>query len=438
LNTEFGIWNFEFGIYHAFMNVELAYGRTGLAVNFPGDRTTVIEPTYIAGLGDEKKALEEALQNPLGKPPLGSLVKSGQTVAISVCDITRPMPSRRVLPPLLKELAHVPAEQIVILIATGTHRPETRDELEQILGKEVVANFEVINHSAFDPDLVQIGVTSNGIPIWLNPRWVESDVRITTGFVEPHFFAGFSGGPKMVAPGLAGFKTIIELHSAHILSHPDATWGKIESNPVHATIREIARKTGVDFSLDVTINRDHQITGVYAGELFKAHEVARGFAKKTAMRPVPEAFDIVVTTNSGYPLDLNLYQSVKGMSAAARIVRPGGTIICAAECWDGIPDAGEYKEILESGSSPEELLEIIKSPGYSRHDQWQVQLQAQIQLKARVFLKSSYLSPEQVRAAHLEPIEDIEATVEQCLTEYGPGSRACVLPQGPQTIPYLV
>ena len=195
--------------------------------------------------------------------------------------------------------------------------------------------------------------------------------------------------------------------------------------------------TGVDFSVDVTINRDRRITSVYAGELFAAHQAACQVARRTAMSPVSEPFEVVVTSNSGYPLDLNLYQSVKGMSAAAQIVRRDGTIICAAECSDGVPEHGEYKRILESRDSPGELLEMIEAPGYNHHDQWQVQIQARIQQRALVYLKSSYLSGDQVRAAHLEPVDDVEATIRQALEGYGDEARVCVLPQGPQTIPYV-
>lgn len=420
------------------MRVKLAYGRTGLTIEVPQERTTVIEPQYIPGLPDEAVAIREALCRPINAAPLRSLVGPQQTVAISVCDITRPMPSGRVLPVLLEELQHVPRDQIVIMIATGTHRRNTPEELEKMLGSEVASNYEVLNHWAFDKaNLKHIGDTPDGIPIWLNRRWVESDVRITAGFVEPHFFAGFSGGPKMVAPGVAGFETVMILHGARLIGDPNSTWGITEGNPIHDAIRQIARQTGVDFALDVVINRDHQITGVFAGELFAEHGAACEFAKKTAMRPVPDFFDVVVTTNSGYPLDLNLYQSVKGMSAAARVVRPGGTIICAAECSDGIPEHGEYGKILRSAASPRDLLELIQSPGYTRHDQWQVQLQAQIQLRAKVYLKSSFLSAEQVRSAHLEPVEDLQEVVSGALSENGREARLCILPQGPQTIPYV-
>ena len=420
------------------MRVNLAYGKTGLSLEVPDDRTTVIDPTYLPTLPDERGALLNAIRNPLGTRPLRQLVGREQTVAISVCDITRPMPTSTVLPVLLGELPHVPDEQIVILIATGTHRANTPEELDEMLGPGVTDRYRVVNHDAFDLETMEyVGDTPDGIPIWLDRLWMESDIRITTGFAEPHFFAGFSGGPKMVAPGLAALETVMQLHSARLIGDPNSTWGITEGNPIHDAIRQIARQTGVDFSVDVTINRDHGITSVYAGELFAVNRAACHAAKRTSMRPVREPFDVVVTTNSGYPLDLNLYQAVKGMSAAAQVVRRGGTIICAAECSDGVPDHGEYQQILASRDSPGELLEMINEPGYSHHDQWEVQLQAQIQLKADVYLKSSYLAPEQVRAAHLKPVNDLEAALHDSLDRYGKSARLCVIPQGPQTIPYM-
>jgi len=432
-------WRFWFLYAHGNrMKVKLAYGREGLDVDLPDERTTVIEPLNPAGLTDEAAALTEAIRNPRAGAPLSSLVKPGDTVAISVCDVTRPIPTSRILPVLLKELTKLSPGRITILVATGTHRPTSSKELVSILGSDVLFGFRVINHECHRRDsLTYLGDTASGIPVWLNREWVESDVRITVGFVEPHFFAGFSGGPKMVAPGLAGLETILELHSAPLIADPNATWGITVGNPIHDAIREIATTVGVTFSIDVTINRERQITGVYAGELLTAHAEACEFVAKTAMKEVPGPFEVVVTTNSGYPLDLNLYQAVKGMSAASRIVKSGGTIICAAECSDGIPDHGEYKELLTSADGPQELLEKIASPGFSCRDQWQVQVQAQIQLRADVYLKSDFLSSDQVRAAHLEPVASIEKKVQDVLERWGPEGQVCALPEGPQTIPYV-
>ncbi len=421
------------------MKVNLAYGKTGLIVELPDDRTTVVQPSYLPGLPDPDGAIRTSVRDPVGgTAPLRKLARPGHTVAISVCDITRPIPSATVLPVLLRDLSHLPDRNILILVATGTHRANTNAELRQMLGDEIVDRYTVLNHSAFDDSiLTHAGDTPDGIPIYLNRHWVEADLKITVGFVEPHFFAGFSGGPKMVAPGLAGFDTIMRLHNAEMIGNPEARWGVTVGNPIHDAIRQIAAQTGVDFALDVTINRDHRITSVYAGEPTAVHRAARRFARTISMQPVNRPFEVVLTTNSGYPLDQNLYQAVKGMSAAAQIVRPGGSIIAAAECLDGIPDHGEYGRLLRSSSGPREILETVHTPGHNVHDQWQVQIQAQIQLKADVKLKSTYLTDEQVRGAHIQPVQDIAQTVEEELRRHGSDSRLCVIPEGPQTIPYL-
>jgi len=420
------------------VNVSLAYGRGRLAINVPEGRTTVIEPSYIEGLPDESTAIRHALRRPIGTPPLRRLVSTEDTVAISVCDITRPMPSSTLLPVLLEELSHVPTKQIKILIAAGTHRECTHDELVEMLGKSIVDNCQIVNHNAFDESsLVHLGEVEPNVPVWLNRHWADADIRITTGFVEPHFFAGFSGGPKLVAPGLAGFKTTMRLHDAEMIGSSNARWGITEGNPIHDAIRRIAAHVGVHFSVDVAINRNREITSLAAGNLFKVHQTMATRVKQSAMQAFDTPFDVVVTTNSGYPLDQNLYQSIKGMSAAAQVVKRGGTIICAAECSDGLPSHGEYRDILNQRDTPEELLEMICAPGHNRHDQWEVQIQAQIQQQAQVFLKSAGLSHDDVRAAHLMPIDDVESTIMEQLDHAGSGARLCVLPEGPQTIPYL-
>jgi nickel-dependent lactate racemase len=339
---------------------------------------------------------------------------------------------------IFAELPHVRREDVTILIATGTHRANTPDELERMLGREILQQCRVINHDSRDAATLQyVGRTATGVEVRINRQWLAADVRITTGFVEPHFFAGFSGGPKMVAPGLAGLDTVMTLHDARRIGHPNATWGVTEGNPVHDDVREIARMIPVDFAIDVTLNRDQQITAAFAGEILEEHRRACAHAKHTAMRAVPAAFDVVLTTNSGYPLDQNLYQAVKGMSAAAKIVKPHGTIVCAAECRDGLPSHGSYGAVLASQPDPEALLAMINTPGYSTPDQWQVQIQAQIQLKATVLVKTSGLTPAALRAAHFTPTDDVEAAVRDALRQAGAGATLCVLPQGPQTIPYI-
>ena len=419
------------------MEVKLSYGKNGLMVNLP-DCTKVIEPQFLPALPDQHGALKDAIRNPISTQPLRQSVVLGQKIGISVCDITRPIPTNVILSVLLAELEHIPDEDITIFIATGTHRSNNKSELDSMLGQTVTSRgYNIINHDAFDEaNLSRVGTTKNGIPVFINSDWIKSDFKITIGFVEPHFFAGFSGGPKMVAPGLAGFETIMHLHNSDMIAHPNSTWAITEGNPIHDAIREIANIEPVDFSLDVTLNKNKGITSVYAGNMFKVHKACCDFSRSTSTVKVDHKFDIVITTNSGYPLDMNLYQAVKGMSAASSVVATGGSIICAAECSDGIPEHGNYGNILTSASSPDELLELINKPDYNRHDQWQVQIQAQIQSKATVYVKSDYLTQSQIANSHLHPIDDIEETIlKLCLNK--PGSSICVLPEGPQTIPYI-
>ena len=332
------------------MRVRLDYGTDGLEVDLPNERVTVIEPVPRAAAADPHATLLAAIRSPMDCTPLREQVRAGQRIAISVCDITRAQPRRDTLLALFEEMPQVRPEDVTILIATGTHRINTPAELERMLGRDILNTYRVINHDSRDPSsLGRAGVTSTGVEVFLNRAWLDADIRITTGFVEPHFFAGFSGGPKMVAPGLAGLKTVMTLHDVQRIGHPLATWGVTEGNPVHDDVREIARMVPAHFSVDVTLNREQKITAAFAGNMFAEHRAACAHAKATAMRQVPAPFDLVLTTNSGYPLDQNLYQAVKGMSAAAKIVKHGGTIICAAECRDGLPSHGSYGAVLVVG-----------------------------------------------------------------------------------------
>src|SRR5712692_3545068 len=418
--------------------IDLAYGKRGLSVDV-GPHADVIEPRYLAGLADEAGAIRHALDEPTSGPRLREVVRRGASVGISVCDVTRPFPGQRVLPVLVEELHSLGASPITIFVATGTHRACTSAELDQMLGPDVQRSCQVVQHDAFDAGRHrQVGtVLDAGTPALVESAFLENDVRITTGFIEPHFFAGFSGGPKMVAPGLAALETVLDLHSATRIGHERATWGVTQGNPVHDAVRAIAAQVGVTFNLDVTLNRAHAITNVFAGELFASHAAGCAFARATAMAPVRAAYDVVLTTNSGYPLDQNLYQTVKGMSAAAQIVKHGGSIVVASECSDGVPAHGGYKDLLRNGVDPDAFMARLFEPSFSVHDQWQVQVQAQIQRKAHVFLKADGLSDAQIRAAWLEPIGNVADCVQARLAAAGIGARLAVLPQGPQTIPYV-
>lgn len=421
------------------MQVDLAYGRGLLSVDFPADRTSINEPTARPSLMDERAAVEAALANPIGARPLKEWIVPGRSVCILFTDITRATPNRRLIPWLLNYLERqgVRREDITLLNQLGTHRPNTREELETMLTPEVVAGYRVLNHEPENREIcVQVDVTRTGTPARINRHCVDAALRIVTGFIEPHFFAGFSGGPKGIMPGVAHLETVMSNHGAHHIGDSRATFGVCEGNPLWEELRDIALSVGPSFLLNVTLNEERGITGVFAGDLIAAHREGCAFVKESAMQRIEEPFEVVVTTNSGYPLDMNLYQGVKGMSAGARILKPGGTLILAAECREGVPANSPMDQLLREAQSPEHILAMLATPGFVRPEQWQAQIQALIQQRARVLVYST-LAPDTLRAAHLEPCSDIGTAVREALLRHGDGSRVAVLPQGPLTIPYL-
>jgi lactate racemase len=422
------------------MIVSIAYGRGELPVSLPAEGTRVITPTHRDRLPDERLALVSALDAPIGCAPLRSLPLASSRICIVFTDITRPTPNDRLIPWLLEYLleAGVDENAITLLNSTGTHRPNTREELEVMLTPAVVERFHIMNHECENAAaLVQFGHTKSGTRALINRALVEADIRIITGFIEPHFFAGFSGGPKGIMPGVAGLETVMSNHGAHHIADPNAAFGVTEGNPIWEEMRDIALRVGTSFLVNVTLNDDRGITGVFAGDLLQAHRAGIEFVRSTAMQPVDQLFDIVITSNSGYPLDMNLYQGVKGMSAAARIVKPGGLIIIACECSEGVPDGSPFDRLLREAGGPEEILALLMQPGFQRPEQWQAQIQSLISKRARILLYSN-LPPETVRAAHLAPCSDVSEAVVQELARSSNGSRIAVLPQGPLTVPYLV
>ena len=419
------------------MKVNLAYGQGHLTIDLPDDRTTVIEPSHNPGLPNEKEAVLKALTNPIGAQPLRETIKPTDKVCIAFTDITRATPNDRLIPWLLEYLSFVPRENITLLNQLGTHRPNTQAELEKMLTPEVVRNYRVINHEPENPAaLVQFGTTHDGTPALINKHLAGADVRIITGFIEPHFFAGFSGGIKGIMPGCAGLETVMSNHGYKNIGSPKATFGITEGNPLWEELRDIALRVGKSFLLNVTLNETRQITGVFAGDIIQAHKTGYEFVRRSAMQKVKEPFDIVVTTNSGYPLDMNLYQGVKGMSAGARILNDNGLMILACECREGVPANSPLDKLLKSAKSPEEILTMLSTPGFVRPEQWQAQIQAIIQRRATVLIYSS-LPEAIVHQCFLTPCKDISAAVKAELEKRGPNARVAVLPQGPLTIPYL-
>jgi nickel-dependent lactate racemase len=420
------------------MNIKLAYGKTGLRIWIPDHfQTEVVEPRYIEGLSNPHQITRDALNNPIQHPPLHDVVLSHQRVAIIFNDITRATPYHILIPALLDALKHLPDKNITFFCATGTHRPATHQELGTILGEEIVKRFRIVQNDATQSgDFQFVGTTDSGNRILFNKELLEFDLRILTGFIEPHFFAGFSGGGKALMPGMAYIDTIRYNHSIKNLEFPETKWGHTYGNPLWEDILEAAEFAAPLFLLNVSMNRNKEITGVYAGDLRVAHKKGCAFVKETAMIGLDKPFDIVISSNSGYPLDLNLYQAVKGMSAAAQVVKKGGTIIVAAECWDGIPPGSDYETILNSVSSVRDLMDFVRNHETRYRDTWQVFLQTLILQHADVYLYST-LDDRKVEKAFIKPVGDISQLFQDLVKKYGKDARICVLPEGPLTIPYL-
>jgi nickel-dependent lactate racemase len=413
------------------MRLMLAYGTSGLAVEVP-DHAVVVEPVEPPALADQAAAIRQALRSPVSGPPLAELVGSGPRVAVVFPDLTRPMPNTTVLPPVLNELEQAGAgpERVELLCATGTHRQATPAEMSDLVGADIVDRYRIHDHDSGDHSHVKVGEV-DGTPVLLDRRYVEADLRIVTGFVEPHFFAGWSGGPKGVCPGLASTETILEAHSPARLADARSTWMVTEGNPVHEFVTAATALCPPDLSVDVTIDSARRLTAVFAAPLPSGHRAACAFAADTVTQTVEGRFDVVVTTNGGHPLDRNLYQAVKGMAAAERVVAPGGIIILAAACGDGVPADGAFARIVGEATNAEEL---IRPRGPGQLDGWQAQVLGRVLGHAQVWIYAGGLTDDEARRALLTPVHDLSAAVAAALDGRGPGARLCVLPHGPLTV----
>ncbi|MCU1489908.1 MAG: hypothetical protein JWM85_1313 [Acidimicrobiaceae bacterium] len=420
------------------MLVDLAFGTTGLEVEVPDD-AVVVAPKHRPAARDPLGEIRRSLREPVAGPPLAALARPGQKVAIAVCDVTRPQPRDLVVPAILDELDGIvdPAD-VVVIVATGTHRGSTQSERLAMFGREVLDRVRVLDHDCRDSSsLVDFGTLGSGVPVRLAKAFVQADLRITTGFVEPHFFAGFSGGPKLLAPGLAGLETVLTLHDASRIGDPRATFGVLEGNPVHDDVRAISAAVGVHFACDVVLDAAQEVVEAFSGELFAMHRAACELVRAASMQAVSDRFDVVVTTNAGWPLDQDLYQAVKGISAASEVVRDGGLVVAAAECREGFPSHGSLQGLLSAAPSARAFLDSLPD-GPATPDQWQAQVLARSLERSRVAMRTDGLTAGELASVHLGAVADVHQAVAAELARRGPGATCCVLPEGPRTIPYLV
>lgn len=425
------------------MRVTLDYGRSGLDVELPDDRT--IGPLAIreaVPLADPMQALEEALRSPIGTPPLAQLAKGKKDACILICDITRPVPNKLILPPVLRTLekSGIPRDKILILNATGLHRPNEGAEMIEMVGEEIAASYRIENHHGKVRDEhTYLGTTPNGVPAWIDSRYVKADLKITTGLIEPHLMAGYSGGRKVICPGIAALETVKVWHGPRFLEHPKADSGIVAGNPVHEENTRIAQMAGCDFIVNVCIDGKRNVTWLGAGDMIKAWERGVEFCENVVKAGVREPLDIVVTSCAGYPLDTTWYQAVKGLTGALPIVKKGGTIVMAASLAEGL-GGPEFQRLLSTSNYVQRF-----QPGGKRlptaetceMDEWQLVMMAKVLDRCKVKVVSDGLPAETLKKCLVETAPTVELAVAASLTEYGPNARVAVIPKGPYVLPYV-
>ncbi|MEM3897445.1 MAG: nickel-dependent lactate racemase [Nitrososphaerota archaeon] len=420
------------------MRVELPYGEDVLEIEIDG--CEVLRSRSMPAIRCIDEMLESALMNPISSPSLERLLGRARSILLIVPDNTRAFPARPLIPRLLEVARRInPMAEVRILVATGLHREVEKSELMSMLGREVLEEYEVINHrSSDDEQIVKLDArTSYGTPIQVNKLVLESDVVIGAGLIEPHFFAGYSGGRKIILPGVAGKEAIFRNHGFEMINDPRSRAGILEGNPIHMDMIEFMRMTKLDFIVNVTINDRKEITGVFTGDPVKAHLAGIEFLDRFVKIRVERPADIVITTNGGYPLDRDLYQAVKGMDTAAYVVRQNGVIIIASECRDGLGGHEEFLRIFQGADTPDDVLEFIRR-NEPINDQWEAQVLARVLKRAKVILVSNYISDSVARSFMLERAKTIEEALEMSFSIIGSrDARVIAIPEGPYIIPIM-
>lgn len=419
------------------MRVELAYGKTGLVAEVP-DKHVVRTLAYkdAPPLADPERVVREILAAPVGSPPLADLARGKQDACVVICDITRPVPNQIILPPLLETLhqSGIPRERVLILVATGMHRASTHEELVEMLGPGIVSSYRIENHDGQKPEEhAYLGQSPRGVPIHIDRRYVEADLKITTGLIEPHLMAGFSGGRKLICPGLASLETVKVWHGPDFLEHPNADCGILQGNPVHEENTWIAQKAGCDFIVNAVIDAKRRPLALVAGDMIKAFEKGVEFVRQVVRDTVGQPVDIVVTSSAGYPLDTTFYQAIKGLTGALPIVKEGGTIILAASLSEGI-GSPQFQQLFHENDNLEQFVQRILGKDYFVMDQWQLEELAKVRRKARVKIISDGLAAETLQSLFVETAPSVESAIADSLKDYGEQAQIALIPKGPYVL----
>ncbi|MDX1944427.1 MAG: nickel-dependent lactate racemase, partial [Pirellulaceae bacterium] len=419
------------------MRVKLEYGKQGLYAELPDERIVrTLSYKDATPLADPQASLLAMLERPIGTPPLAELAKGRKDACIVICDITRPVPNEIILRPMLETLhaAGIPKEKITILVATGLHRPNEGEELVEMVGREIAENYRIENHHGQElSEHTFLGTSPRGVPVWIDSHYVRADLKITTGLIEPHLMAGFSGGRKLICPGIAALETVKVWHGPDFLEDPKADCGILEGNPVHEENTWIGRHTGCDFIVNVVIDAQRRPLKWVAGDMVAAFEEGVKFVRGVVRDTVEQPVDIVVTSCAGYPLDTTFYQAVKGLTGALPIVKQGGTIVMCASLTEGI-GSPQFQQLFQENESLEVFVERILGKDYFVMDQWQLEELAKVRRKAKVKIVSHGLSADTLNGLFVESAPSIEAAVADSLAEYGPAAQIAVIPKGPYVL----
>lgn len=424
------------------MQIKMNYGRQGLDLNLPDDwDVTVINKKPMPLIKDAQKSIAAALAAPVNSPPLSRLAKPGQKACILICDITRPVPNHLFLRPLIDELfkGGIRLTDITVLVATGLHRPNEGEELAELVGDAwVLENVRVENHFARDDDAhLEIGVTSRGTVVRLDRRFATADIRIATGLVEPHFMAGYSGGRKVITPGVAHADTITRLHTATYIEDPLSANCSITGNPLHQEQLEIVALLGGAFALNTVIDENRKLSFVNFGEVVASHAEAVEFVRPYAEVVTPQSFNTVLTSAAGYPLDKTYYQTVKGMVAGMEILAPGGSMFVVSEISEGMgsPDYIKAQErLLALGTQG--FLEDIRFKKRADIDEWQTEMQLKPMRKGQISLYTKGLKKHEEKLTGVEVINDIDKLVSKIAANLDHDKRLAVIPEGPYVLPF--
>ena len=421
--------------------VEIAFGRGQLPLCLPAHaEPTMIRKAVLPKLAGPAAAIREALAQPIGAPPLAEVARGRKRACILVCDITRPVPNRLFLRPMIETLtaSGMALDAITVLVATGLHRPNEGEELAELIGDPwVLAQVRVENHFARNAaDHVDLGRTSTrGTPVSIDRRFLEADLRIATGLVEPHFMAGWSGGRKVVAPGVAGHETIRTFHSARFMEDPLAIQCNLAGNPLHEEQLEFVRMLGEIYALNTVIDEDRDLVFVSFGEIIESHLAAVEFVTAATRIPLPRRFRTVVTSSAGHPLDKTYYQTIKGMVTPLDILEPGGTLIIASACSEGF-GSREFRaaqaRLIELG--PERFLATLTAKTLAEVDEWQTEMQLKSMRVGRVQLYTTGLDEEERRITGVEIIADVDAAIVASIERHGDPALA-LIPEGPYVVP---